>query len=83
MPLNIISPDISHKSDQGGVILGVSSISEAEKALEKIKKAGGKAFSSVCVQMILGGPEFISGAKRGPAFGPVVLFGLGESTWRF
>ncbi len=76
--LKVISPGISHKSDQGGVILGIRNISEAEKAFEKVKKTGGKTFSGLCIQeMILGGTEVILGAKRDPAFGPVVLFGLG------
>ena len=76
--LKVISPEVSHKSDRGGVLLNIGDPSEAGKAFEKIKKAGGKTFSGVLVQkMIPEGMEVILGAKRDPSFGPVVLFGLG------
>jgi acetate---CoA ligase (ADP-forming) len=76
--LKVVSPEVSHKSDQGGVVLGIHSLSEAEKAFEKVKKAGGKTCFGVLVQkMIPEGMEVILGAKRDPSFGPVVLFGFG------
>ncbi|OGP90169.1 MAG: hypothetical protein A2156_12395 [Deltaproteobacteria bacterium RBG_16_48_10] len=76
--LKVISPEISHKSDRGGVFLDITDSFEAEKAFEKIKRASGKRFSGVLIQkMIPEGMEVILGAKRDPSFGPVVLFGLG------
>jgi acetyltransferase len=76
--LKVISPEVSHKSDKGGVLLNIHNLSEAEKAFEKIKKAGGKTFSGILAQkMVSEGIEVILGAKRDPSFGPVVLFGLG------
>ncbi len=76
--LKIISPEISHKSDVGGVILNIDDLQKAEEAFEKIRKLNRKKSSGVLIQkMILGGKEVILGAKRDPSFGPVILFGLG------
>jgi acyl-CoA synthetase (NDP forming) len=76
--LKIISPDISHKSDVGGVVLNIRDLSEAERGYGKMKKLGRGRFSGVLVQkMIPDGKEVILGAKRDSSFGPVVLFGLG------
>jgi acetyltransferase len=76
--LKVISKDISHKSDVGGVVLNLNDLSEAEEAYEKIKKLSRGKSSNVLVQkMIMDGKEVILGAKRDPSFGPVVLFGLG------
>ena len=74
----VVSPEISHKSDIGGVILNVNHFSEAEKAYEKIRKLSRGDSSGVLIQkMVLDGKEVILGAKRDPSFGPVLLFGLG------
>ncbi len=76
--LKIISPEISHKSDQGGVLLNITALSEAEKAYEGLQKIGGGKISGILVQkMVSGETEVILGAKRDPSFGPVVLFGFG------
>lgn len=76
--LKVISPEISHKSDVGGVLLNIARLSEAETAYEKIKKLDrGNSFGILLQKMALDGKEVILGAKRDPSFGPVVLFGLG------
>jgi acyl-CoA synthetase (NDP forming) len=76
--LKIISPEISHKSDIGGVFLNIDDLRQAEEAFEKIDKLGQKKSSEVLAQkMISGGKEVILGGKRDPSFGPVILFGLG------
>jgi acetyltransferase len=76
--LKIISPEISHKSDVGGVVLNISYLSEAEKVYDKMKRLVKGIPSGVFVQkMISDGKEVILGAKRDPSFGPVLLFGLG------
>ena len=76
--LKIISPEISHKSDVGGVVLNISYLSEAEKVYDKMKRLVKGIPSGVFVQkMISDGKEIILGAKRDPSFGPVLLFGLG------
>jgi acetyltransferase len=76
--LKVISPEISHKSDVGGVVLNIRDLSEAERVYSEMNKLGKRRFSGVLVQkMISDGKEVILGAKRDPYFGPVVLFGLG------
>jgi acyl-CoA synthetase (NDP forming) len=76
--LKVISPEISHKSDIGGVVLNISHLSEAEEAYDKMGRLVKGTLSGVLVQkMVLGGKEVILGTKQDPSFGPVVLFGLG------
>ncbi|MFB3886381.1 MAG: acetate--CoA ligase family protein [Thermodesulfobacteriota bacterium] len=74
----VISPEISHKSDVGGVILNIDDLGKAERAFERIKKLDRRKSSGILIQkMISGGKEVILGGKRDPSFGPVILFGLG------
>ncbi len=76
--MKVISPKISHKSDRGGVALNITGASAAENAFEALRKLGGKDCPGVLMQeMVSGGVEIILGAKRDPAFGPVVLVGPG------
>jgi len=76
--LKVVSPEISHKSDVGGVMLNLNDFSQAEKAYEKMNSLNQGKVAGVLVQkMVLDGKEVILGAKRDPSFGPVVLFGLG------
>jgi acetyltransferase len=76
--LKIISSEVSHKSDAGGVILNVDGLKKAEEAYDRIKKLDRGSRHGVLIQeMIPGGKEIILGAKRDPSFGPVLLFGLG------
>jgi acyl-CoA synthetase (NDP forming) len=81
--LKIVSPDILHKSEMGGVLLGLDS-AEAVRAgygtlLERARQHAPKAkIEGVLVApMIQGGVETILGVQRDPVFGPVILFGLG------
>jgi len=81
--LKVVSPDISHKSDVGGVILGVRSAEEVRssyrRVLENVKAgAPGSRVHGVLVQrMVKPDLEVIVGGIRDPVFGPVVMFGLG------
>jgi acetyltransferase len=76
--MKVISPEISHKSDVGGVILHIDSLKKAEEAYDRVMSLKSGNRTSVLLQkMISGGKEVILGAKRDPSFGPVVLFGLG------
>ena len=80
--MKLVSPDILHKSEIGGVILKVES-EDAAASYETLCERGrkhklGAAIEGVVVApMIDGGVETILGVKRDPAFGPVVVFGLG------
>jgi acetyltransferase len=76
--LKVVSPEISHKSDVGGVMLNVNDFSQAEKAYEKMNNVNQEKVAGVLVQkMILDGKEVILGSKRDSSFGPILLFGLG------
>ena len=81
--LKIVSPDILHKTEAGGVLVGVKTPAEAEKGYAKIvanaKKYNRKArIGGVQVQqMLTGGQEVIVGAVTDPSFGKLVAFGLG------
>lgn len=76
--MKVISPEISHKSDVGGVILHIDSLKKAEEVYDRMMNLDPKnAAGSLLQRMILNGKEVILGAKRDSSFGPVVLFGLG------
>jgi acyl-CoA synthetase (NDP forming) len=80
--VKFLSPQLTHKSDLGGVRLGVTGASEVEKAfrdLENIVRSQpGADFEGVSVQpMAEPGIEVVLGAHRDPQFGPVIMFGLG------
>ncbi|GLW05069.1 acyl-CoA synthetase [Microtetraspora sp. NBRC 13810] len=81
--LKIVSPDILHKTEAGGVIVGVDSADAARAAYEKIMASAhaynaSAAIDGVQVQKQLGGgQEVIIGAVTDPTFGKVVAFGLG------
>lgn len=76
--MKIISLEISHKSDVGGVILHIDSLKKAEEAYDRMLGLDSKNTAGILLQrMIPNGKEVILGAKRDPSFGPVLLFGLG------
>jgi len=81
--MKIISPDILHKSDIGGVRLGLRRRQEVEDAYELMmlrvqRYAPEAALRGVLVQQMLEGRrEVIVGSTRDPQFGPLVMFGLG------
>ncbi len=81
--LKIVSPDISHKSDVGGVIVGVNSKEEAIEAAKNIienvsRNVPSARITGILVQkMARKGLEIIIGGLRDNIFGPVVMFGLG------
>ncbi|MCL2026853.1 MAG: acetate--CoA ligase family protein, partial [Leptospirales bacterium] len=81
--MKVVSRDILHKSDAGGVVLGIKGKDEIAKAYDTImtncKKYDPKAVIDgvEVTQMVTLGTEFIIGGRRDPAFGPVVMFGLG------
>jgi acyl-CoA synthetase (NDP forming) len=77
----IVSPDVVHKSDVGGVILNLKDVADVEGAFQRIKSisdGGGFRFEGILLErMARPGIETIIGGKRDPQFGPVILFGLG------
>ncbi len=81
--MKIVSPDILHKTEAGGVIVGVKSASEAASAYDTILANARKYKSSAKIdgvqvqQMLQGGQEVIIGAVTDQSFGKLVAFGLG------
>lgn len=77
--MKVVSPDIVHKSDVGGVILNISSPEEAAIAFDRLEKVaeGCRFLGTICYPMLKGGTEVILGLVKDPQFGPVVAFGLG------
>lgn len=81
--MKIVSPDIIHKSDAGGVKLNIKDEKEAESAYREIvlkaikynKKA--KISGVIAYKMIPQATEIIIGMMKDPHFGPVIMFGLG------
>jgi acetyltransferase len=83
--LKILSPDISHKSDVGGVQLDIETAAEARAAaeamIEKVKRiAPGAHIAGFTVQPMIKKPrahELIAGMSVDPTFGPLITFGTG------
>jgi acetyl coenzyme A synthetase (ADP forming)-like protein len=81
--LKIVSPDIAHKVDVGGVKLDIHSDAELREnyrqMLADVQKAkpDARIFGVFVQEFIKGGKETILGLKRDPLFGPLLMFGLG------
>ncbi|BBL63166.1 acetate--CoA ligase family protein [Methanosarcina mazei] len=81
--MKVVSPQISHKSDVGGIRLSLQSGDEVRAAylgmMEKIpEKRPDAVLEGVQIQkMLSGGNEVIIGMIRDPTFGPMLMFGLG------
>ncbi|WP_417250905.1 bifunctional acetate--CoA ligase family protein/GNAT family N-acetyltransferase [Castellaniella sp.] len=83
--LKILSPDITHKSDVGGVALNLESIEHVREAVRKMSARIGKAWPNArlqgfTVQSMINRPgahELILGMAEDATFGPVLLFGHG------
>jgi acetyltransferase len=81
--LKVVSPDIVHKTDAGGILTGIDSPAEAEQGYARIIERVGRAAPDASVTGVLvqrmhgGGRELIAGMTRDRLFGPLVMFGLG------
>ena len=81
--MKIVSPDILHKTEAGGVLVGIKNAEEAASAFEKIianarnYKADANIVGVQVQQMIKAGQEVIIGAVTDNSFGKLVAFGLG------
>jgi len=81
--LKIVSPDIIHKSDVGGVIVGLKNAQEVRNAYKQIlknvkkHKADAKIVGILVQEMAPSSTEVIVGAIKDPQFGPALMFGLG------
>lgn len=81
--LKLISPDVTHKSDLGGVVLNLGDGEAVRAACERLFAAAGahdppvRVEGVVVQQMLAGGQEVIVGVRRDPQFGPLVVVGSG------
>lgn len=81
--MKVISPDIIHKSDAGGVVLDVRSGDEAREAYSRIIMNSRSAVPDASIDGVIveesacPGLEIIVGGKTDPAFGKVLTFGIG------
>jgi len=71
----VVSPDILHKSDVGGVAVGISSDDQLREVFEGFSRMQG--FVGAIIEEMLSGVELIVGAKNDTQFGPVILVGIG------
>jgi acetyl coenzyme A synthetase (ADP forming)-like protein len=80
--LKIVSPDILHKTEAGGVLVGLESAGAVGKGFAAIIKNARKynrkaRIDGIQVQQMVSGREVIVGAVTDPSFGKVVAFGIG------
>lgn len=81
--MKIDSPDISHKTDVGGVAFGLTDEASVREAYARMMQTVGKRAKGADLRGVTLSPElpdgldFIVGMKRDPTFGPVMIFGHG------
>lgn len=73
--VKLLHPNVTHKSDVGGVHLGVRTLTDLDNALAAIDRTPGAGY--LVEQAVLSGPELLIGARRDPTFGAVVVLGAG------
>jgi acyl-CoA synthetase (NDP forming) len=80
--LKIVSAQITHKSDIGGVALGLGTPADVRAAFDRVSAAGAKVAGAtvdgvLVTPMRSGGTELLAGVTLDPTFGPVLAVGLG------
>ncbi|MGA9866512.1 MAG: acetate--CoA ligase family protein [Acetobacteraceae bacterium] len=81
--MKIVSPDILHKSEIGGVLLDVGDAGAVRKGFDLLLRRARDAAPTARIEGVLvakqlkGGVECILGIHRDPVFGPIAMFGLG------
>ncbi len=81
--LKIASPDILHKSDIGGIVLGIRDDDALLAAWDRVlddahrRMPDAAIWGALIQQMVPAGREVIVGVERDPTFGPLLMFGLG------
>ena len=81
LALKVVSPDILHKSDAGGVRVGLKGAGEVEEAVRAMMKLpaieNARIDGFLLEEMAPAGQEVAIGGLRDPQFGPLVMVGLG------
>ena len=81
--LKIVSPDISHKTDVGGVAVGLDGDAAVRTAVDRmaatvrVRAPGARLEGFELEAQVVGGKEVLIGVQRDPSFGPIVVFGMG------
>ena len=80
--MKVVSPQILHKTDVGGVKVGINSIKDVKKTFNDMygrlsKKKGVDVKGILLEKMVPKGVELIVGIQNDPQFGPVIMVGLG------
>lgn len=79
--LKLVSPDVLHKSDFGGVVLGLSTLDAIQSAIDDMTKRcreSGYTIDGFLLEEMAGkGHEIVIGGYCDDTFGPVIMFGLG------
>jgi acyl-CoA synthetase (NDP forming) len=71
----VVSPQVLHKSDVGGVVVDIDSDEKLREAFHRLSQITG--FAGMLVEEMVSGVELIAGAKIDYQFGPVILLGVG------
>jgi succinyl-CoA synthetase beta subunit len=81
LALKVVSPDILHKSDAGGVQIGLQNATDVEQAIAAMAQLplikAARVDGYLIEEMAPAGQEIVVGAVRDPDFGPLVMVGLG------
>jgi acetate---CoA ligase (ADP-forming) len=81
--LKLVAADVQHKSDIGGVIVGIRDEPELRSAYARIAenlaraRSGARLEAVLLAQQVSGGIELVLGVQRDPEIGPVLMFGSG------
>jgi len=81
--VKVVSPDILHKTEYGGVALGLRSEADVSSAVARMQETISSRLPDARIdgylisEMVTGGAECILGVTTDPTFGPVITFGLG------
>ena len=81
--MKIVSPNVAHKSDIGGVVLNISEAAQAAEAFQQIISSVEQGVPAAIIEgvsvqkMAPPGVEIIIGMNKDPQFGPAIMFGLG------
>jgi acetyltransferase len=73
----VIAPSALHKSDVGGVVLGVNGDEAISEAFQRVWQAVPDPEGVLIQEMVLGGHEVLIGVTEDPTFGPLLVFGMG------
>ncbi len=75
--VKVISPSALHKSDLGGVLLGLRGDEAVHEAFEKVTSVVDEVEGVLIQEMVTSGHEVLVGMTEDPLFGPLIVFGMG------